>query len=62
MTTINDLIRVTKLSRYYVTKAVRAVGIEIKCGRKPLVLSKEQERKIKKILRSIVSVKNLNLA
>lgn len=57
--TINGLIEATNLSRYYVTKAIRGAGIEISRGRKPTLLSKEQERRVKKILRSIMSIKNL---
>lgn len=60
--TINDLMSFTGLSRYYVTKAIRASGIEIQRGRNPTMLSKEQERKVRRILRSIVSVKNLSIA
>ena len=57
--TINTLIRTSGLSRYYVTKAAKASGIEIKRGRNPVVLSKEQVRRVKAILRKLVSVKNL---
>lgn len=60
--TINDLMSFTGLSRYCVTKAIRAAGIKIKRGRNPIILSKEQERKVKSILRLIVSAKNLNIA
>lgn len=57
--TINTLIEDSGLSRYYVTKAVRGAGIEIRRGRKPTELTSEQAKKVKAFLRKIVSVKNL---
>jgi len=60
MTTINDLVSSTHLSRYYVTKAIRIMGgVKIKRGRNPTVLNKDAVRKVRKTLRTLLSAKNL---
>lgn len=60
--TINSLIEQTGLSRYYITRAARASGVEIHRGRKPTILTREQVKKIRQILRIVFKVKTLRHA
>ncbi len=57
-TTINSLIEQMGVSRYYITRAAKASGVEIKRGRKPTILTRKQVKKIRQILRVVFSLKH----